>query len=58
MDLIYHKNFEELLKSCAITEFGCNNQKLLLCKLDEFYTKEEVKQHGVIGIKIEKTNQY
>ena len=56
VELLHHNIFEKLLDSLDISEFGSNNKKILLCEFDENYTKEKIKQYGVLGIRIEKVD--
>lgn len=49
---IYH-NFENLFSDFSPSLFGGISKKELLKEIEIFYSKEEQKKYGVIGVKIE-----
>jgi len=52
LNILHYNNFEELLDSHDIHDFGDNNKERYLEYLRKLYTKEEETECGVLGIKI------
>jgi ASC-1-like (ASCH) protein len=52
VNLLRYPDFDSLFDSCDIHDFGSNNKTLSLEKMRNYYSKEEEKEYGVLGIKI------
>jgi len=52
IELLSYKSFEDLIDSFPLTNFGYSNREQLLQDLYCFYTKEDIEQYGVLGIRI------
>ena len=55
-DLLYYKNFEELLQNSKMEELSSPKTKKeeLIKDLEKFYSKEEQEKYGVVAIKLKK----
>lgn len=50
--LLRYGSFDEMMSDIPTTLFGGNAKEELISELEEFYTKEMQKEHGVLGIRI------
>lgn len=53
VNLLRYPDFDSLFDSCDIYNFGSNNKTLSLEKMRDYYSREDEKKLGVLGIKIE-----
>jgi len=53
IDLLRYPDFESLFNSYNIHDFGSNNKKTSLDKMRGYYSKDDERKYGVLGIKIE-----
>jgi ASC-1-like (ASCH) protein len=53
MNLLRYSDFDSLFDSSDIYDFGSNNKVLSLEKMRSYYSEEDEKEYGVLGIKIE-----
>ena len=52
--LLRYANFSDLFSDFEPRYFGGKSEKELLLEIENFYSKEDQKQYGVLGIKIKK----
>jgi ASC-1-like (ASCH) protein len=52
VDLLRYQTFKELFSKHDPTLFGAENRDFLLCQIKEFYSDEEEREYGVLGIRV------
>lgn len=52
INLLRYPNFDSLFDSCNVYDFGSNNKILSVEKMRNYYSREDEKEYGVLGIKI------
>lgn len=52
LELLHHKSFEDLASAYPPSDFGYSNREDLLGAIYTFYTKEDAKKFGVVGIRV------
>lgn len=53
INLLRYPDFDSLFDSSDIYDFGSNNKILSVEKMRNYYSREDEKEYGVLGIKIE-----
>ena len=52
IDLLRYSSFSNMIKDFSTPMFGSSNQDEALSQLRHFYSEDDEKKHGVLGIKI------